>query len=427
MVDAHHLVEACWRSPIFGDSYNSSVAYKEIERIVGERERAFIASFTPIIASGMLELSTEVRDDFIRAMSGPVVGLFLSIGVELGDLDRLTRACIHYGLSYWGNAFLDRGDPAMEAAVRALLKEHNAFPEGDNLAGQESLESEPFDTRQTAEGPSTAVRTRLDALREIAPQVAYLCRPDDASVLLHERSFQLLKHSLGVYQLTRLYMKGGKSGFWEKHAFQYVKHLILSNSLFGYIGLFYGMYRRERPDLPSLIEIMEVQPLMRFVEGLANAATRIFDDAGDQEIDAGRIQPHIAIAGDKEDSPARASSDARGREHRHGVSQLKHVSLFNTPDPILIRAFFHFIGINDKALVEQAIKALNMQNREGDSTILQLYVDLLRKQMKELPAEILTRYRVFITLLKRAIECGYVNLAGEIAYSDYTTIDSKNC
>jgi hypothetical protein len=47
--------QACWRSSIFGDSYDSSISYVEIEELAAERERTFIAAFTPIVAGEMPE------------------------------------------------------------------------------------------------------------------------------------------------------------------------------------------------------------------------------------------------------------------------------------------------------------------------------------------------------------------------------------
>jgi hypothetical protein len=407
------FVQACWRSPIFGDSYDSSVTIEEIEGLAAKRERASIAAFTPIIARGMPELPPETRDQYVRSMSRMIVGIFMSLAVEFRDVDRLTRASLPLAVSAWGNNYLDCGDAAMETAIRMLLAEHNVHSELETLIGREDPGPKQFSDTNSA-----AVETRLGALREIQSQISALCRAEDAAVLLGERSFQFLKHSMGLSQLTRMYLQDRCSDFWKMYAFQYAKHLVLSNSVFSHIGHIYAMMRREQPDLPSLADILEVQPLMRLVEGLINSAMRIFDDVGDREIDDGAPVSWIPDPGSLGNWGPQAADDLRGRNGEAGAPQLKQVSLFNTPDLTLIRAFFHFIGIIDEALIEQAINGFQSRYREGDKTIISLWVDLLRKQVNDLPSEILQRYSLYVTLIKRVIECGYVNSVGDRAYGE---------
>jgi hypothetical protein len=411
-IEMRQLIQACWKSPVFGDSYTSSVSYSDFERLAGERTRAFITSFTPIIAKGMPESSLETHDAYARALSLHVIGLYSTIGGELKDIDRLTGGYVCFGLLFWGDSFLDRGDPAMEAALPALLDEYGTFPAQASSSSRVGTEPKRFSMRRSPAANSPAVQSRLGALRQVTSQVMRLTRPEDAFVLLHSRIFDVLKHSLEIRRLSHLYLRKRRGDFWEEHAYRYAKHSILSMSLFGYIGLIYAMYSQEIPDLPSLAEIMEEQPLMRFVDGLANAAARIFDDAGDQEIDAGMKRPRIRFI----DAPAQISDDSGDQETGAGVSRWSQVNLFNAHDHRLIRAFFHFIGITDEELVGRAIEAFQMDTREGDSAILQLFVDLLRRQMKALPPEILRRYSAFIALTKRCIEASYVNAIGDEAF-----------
>jgi hypothetical protein len=408
------LIQACWKSPVFGDSYTSSVPRADFERSAAEAERAFVTSFTPIMAKGMPELAPETCEAYARALSLHAIGLYSTIGVELNDIDCLTGVQVCFGLLFWGDSFLDRGDPAMEAAISSLLDGYLPAPALSAMPAGIGLKRSGRRRPNAAKAP--AVQSRLGALRQIAPQVIRMARPEDALVLLHSRLFDVLKHSLGVRQLSRLYLQRGRGDFWEEHAYRYAKHSILSMSLFGYVGLIYAMRRRENPDLPSLAEIIEEQPLMRFVDGLANAAARIFDDAGDQEIDAGAKQPRFIFAGDMAGAPARILDGAGDQKINDGVSRWNQINLFNAHDLRLIRAFFHFIGITDEDLVGCAIEAFQSDTREGDSVILQLFVDLLRQHMKALPPENLRGYSEFITLAKRCIEAAYVNAIGDEAF-----------
>jgi hypothetical protein len=409
------LVQACWESPVYGDSYVSSADYADFERLAGEIEREFIASFTPIITKGMPELSTELCVSYIRTVAPQIIGLYSTLGVELRDIDRLTSAHVYYGLLYWCNNFLDRGDLTMEAALRLLLAEQGAFPAMDSSTRRKEIRPDPFNASMFAVTNPSVVQARLGALREIAPQIRYICRPEDAAVLLHDRGFAFPKHSLGILRFSRFYLQEGGDEFWKEHAYQYVKHLILSISLFGLIGLIYAMYRRERPLLPCLADIMEELPLMRYVEGLCNAAARIFDDVGDQEIDAGIKPPRFRFDGDPERAQARVIDDPVDQEIDAGTRRLKQVSLFNTPEPRLIQAYFQFIGISEEELIEQAIKAFQMGTYEGDSAILRLFVNLLRDQLGALPQEILQKYSVYIGIVKRCMDAAYVNVIGDKA------------
>jgi hypothetical protein len=125
---------------------------------------------------------------------------------------------------------------------------------------------------------------------------------------------------------------------------------------------------------------------MWVIDHTANAALRIFDDVGDQEIDAGATpwsQPHF--------------------------------NLFHHPDPALIRAFLRFAGVADERRIEQGIQAIQSSTRQGDAAIVQLFVELIRQRLAELPDASRREHSTFLILLKRFIESGYVNAVGDRA------------
>jgi hypothetical protein len=412
-IEKRQLIRACWESPVFGDSYATCLAYADSELQIENLERAFLSSFTPIIIKGMPEVPRKVHDAYARALSFQTIGLYSNIGVELRDIDRLTKAYVCFGLLFWGDSFLDRGDSAMETALPILLDEFRTLPPLAIFTRREEEKAKRSNRRQPHFAGLPSVQHRLGALRMIARQIRSFSRPDDAFVLLHSRVFDILNHSLGVRRLSRRYQQNISDHFWERHVYAYVKHSILSMSIFGFIGLIYAMYRQDRPDLPSLAEIQEEQPLMRFIDGLANAAARIFDDAGDQEMDAGKTPPQVRFGDGLGDVPTRFMGDSGLQGDSPSVRSWVQINLFNMHNPTLIRAFFNFIGVMDEDVIRQALEAFQKETREGDSEALQLFVDLLRRQLKTMPDEILQRYDVFITLAKRCIETTYNNALGD--------------
>jgi hypothetical protein len=308
--------------------------------------------------------------------------------MEIHDIERLTAAAICYGLLSLGDSFLDRGDTAMEVAIHLLLEEHALAPPQLDRSLEQMIGSARYREREVAATSlpavnSAPVQARLNALRQFDEQIAYLSRPEDAPVLVLTPCLSFFKHSLALRQVSRRLRHAGQ-GFWEEYADSYVEHSIRNIQVFGDVGLIYALYRQAHPDLPSLIMIQRDAELMRLMDHTANAALRIFDDVGDQEVDAGATpwsQPHF--------------------------------NLFHHPAPALIRAFLRFADITDEQRIEQGIKAIQSSTREGDAAIVQLFVELIRRHLAQLPEASRRRHSTFLMLLKRFIESGYVNAVGD--------------
>jgi hypothetical protein len=384
------LLKAWRQSSVFGDSFTGPLAYEEFERRIESAANSFAISFAPMVARGMPDVSPEVRDAFVNRTK--LWGV--TVGAELTDTERLTAVALCLGLLTWGDTFIDRGDAAMETAVRLLLKEHGSS--GSPAAATWRFAIEPERSRAHSPGaanmPTTASPTaqaRLSVLGEIVPRIAYLSRPEDAVVLINAPCLNFWAHSLALRRLSQRYLQDERDVFWESNASICAEHSILNAQSFGFAGVWYALYRHEYPDLPSLATVLREPRLMRFLNRLVNAAARVFDDAGDREVDAGSTQ----------------------------WSQ-PGLNLFNARDPRFIRAFFLFAGIADDRRIAQAVETLQVDSRERDAAIVRLFVDLLREGLKALPEEILRRYGLFITLTKRLIEMGYVNTVGDLALYD---------
>jgi hypothetical protein len=382
------VLQACWRNPVFGDSYPSPIALTAVEQRMEALAHAFAVAFTPIVLRALPDIPLTTRTTFIREATLRVTGLCSVIAMEIDDIERLTAAAICYGLLSLGDSFLDRGDAAMEVAIHLLLEEHAIVPPQLDRSIEQMVGSARYRDREIAgasppAATSTPVQARLNALRQFDAQIAFLSRPEDAPVLALTPCLSFFKHSLALRQVSRRLRHAGQ-GFWEAYADSYVEHSIRNIQVFGDVGLIYALYRQAHPDLPSLIMIQRDAELMRVLDHTANAALRIFDDVGDQEVDAGATpwsQPHF--------------------------------NLFHHPAPALIRAFLRFADIADEQQIEQGIKAIQSSTREGDAAIVQLFVELVRHGLADLPVATRQRYNTFLMLLKRFIESGYVNAVGD--------------
>jgi hypothetical protein len=382
------VLHACWRSPVFGDAYAPRTALTAVEQRMETLARVFAAAFTPIVLHALPDVSLAARTAFIRETTLRVTGLCSVIAMEIDDTERLTAAAVCYGLLSLGDNFMDRGDLAMEVAIRVLLEQHAiAPPQLDGTISHLANSARHREREVAGMSPpavaSAPVQARLKALRQLDIQLTFLSRPEDAPVLLLTPCLSFFKHSLALRQVSRRLRYAGQ-GFWEEYADAYVEHSIRNIQVFGDVGLIYALYRRTHPELPSLAVIQRDPHLMRLADHTANAALRIFDDVGDQEIDTGATpwsQPHF--------------------------------NLFHHPAPALIRAFLRFADITDEERVEQAITAIQSNTRDGDAAIVQLFVEQVRQGLVNLPAASRQRYSTFLMLLKRFIESGYVNAVGD--------------
>src|SRR5262249_45098243 len=144
------------------------------------------------------------------------------IAVESNDVERLTTASVCFGLLSLGDMCIDRGDSAMEVALRLLLKEH-AIPTPDwpdARAGQDgpvSARARRIARLHLPAAGAAAVRARLAALRQISARLPSLCRREDAPVLLHMPCLGFLKHSLALRQLSRQ-LPQADGRFWQQYA-----------------------------------------------------------------------------------------------------------------------------------------------------------------------------------------------------------------
>jgi hypothetical protein len=324
--------------------------------------RTFTDAFLLLVRNGMPDVSEADQDALVRQIAVKVTGLCSIIAIESDDIERLTAAAICYGLLFWGDTLLDRDDEAMVIAAQRFV---------DQAAYDPGI-------------VSSVIRARLATLQQISVHLSALGSTEDASILFHEPILKFFKHQLATRELSRQYSQQLASDFWAEYASLFAKHSIINLQTFGDVGIIYAVYRQLDHSLPSLSHIANKPVIKVVLDHSVNAALRIFDDVGDQEADTGMSS----------------------------WSQF-HINIFNQSDPRFVRAFLQFAGITDTNQIERTIQAFHADSADGDAIIIRLFLDTLRSVMGSLPLDILDRYSTFLTLTKRFIESGYVNMLGD--------------
>jgi hypothetical protein len=148
--------------------------------------------------------------------------------------------------------------------------------------------------------------------------------------------------------------------------------------------------------LPSLDEIYSQPELMRLV-GTFNSAVRIFDDAGDCETDT-------------------------GKDAEWGGFNL---NVFNQPHPKLLRAFLDYSEISeDHPLCVAVLSSFALPISESRVAVSRVFWDITRQQVASLPAPLWEYYMLFLTLCKRTLEAGFVNVLGDVFLSENTCLSA---
>jgi hypothetical protein len=387
------LLQVCWSSPLFGDAYVSPMTYDTFQQKMQTVYERFVAAFRPILIQGMPDTSSADIDELISQIAPKTVALCSAVAAEIDDITRLTAATVCFGLIYWADGAMDRGDDAMAEAISFLGVEHEMqcsatheecapAPRGQQHALQYAVERLPA-------VPAESVQIRLAALSQVEHYIACLSRPEDAPFLMQAAIVTTLRHGLATRALSHQYLHTAASDFWSTYADTYVFHTITNIQLTSITAVLYALYRHEYPELPTVSDVFDDPALQAVLVGPANAALRIFDDVGDQDIDLGET-----------------------------AWNRFHLNIFNHSDLRSIRAFLRFADITDESIVETAIAAFQSNSQEGDACIVRIFADLIRNRIAALPTQTWSRYDLFLVLTKRFIESGYVNVIGDIALAE---------
>lgn len=393
MTKLERLIEAVWRSPVFGDSYRCAARYSAFAEKMQGVHSCFIERFRPIVRDGLPDVEPSQVERLLRQIGPKTTAFCSAIAVEIEDVERLAAVSVVFGLLFLCDGLMDDGDLATVAAVHRFLEAHApelTIPSANNA--QRSASSVLRCELDAARAPSpdpTLVEARLRALTSMADLLPRLTYPDDARRLIESPVAGFLSHGSAMRQLSQLYLESETDAFWDAHADDLAAHAIGSIQTAGTVAVVYSLYRGERPELPAIDQVLSSAAVTHLCERLVDAAARIFDDVGDQDADR--------------------DPGSRGRFD---------LNIFNHPDRRLVASYMRFVGMEDEDVIARMLADFHLDSRAGDERIVGRFVDIVRGGMARLPAECWRDAGVFLMLCKRIIESGYVNTLGDAALAE---------
>lgn len=370
----NHLLRILWQSPVFNDSFPQEGQGYPIQEQFQAIYPPFIKILSPILQKSIPDMPNTI-DETINQIAPKSIAFCASISAgEIENPEYLSKAAATISISYWADQSMDRGDEAMFAAVQYL--NHRHVP-GD------MLESDVF-------------LARLEALRHIqdlAQQITPLNK--DLPYVLQAIERDVLGNQAAMRNLSHKFMKNPAEDFWLMHAQEVAQSMIDGSGLMSAAAIIYAIYHRYQPDLPSLDEIYAQPALMKLVRETFNPAVRIFDDAGDSRTDM-------------------------GEDTNWGVFNL---NIVNQAHPRLTSLFLNASGIPERhPLREKSLAAFARPLTERRIMLAEIYLNLTRQRVHELPVSLWKRYGVFLTLCKRTLEAGFVNILGDVFLSETTQL-----
>ncbi|GEM_PF-913916 len=360
------LLMAVRANYVFPDSFDSSIPLDQaaLEQLADMHQR-LVGLFTDIVYRAMPE-APDKANEFVYQIVVKSTAFCSAVALgEIDDTERLatTAACI--ALCYWVDHAMDRGDQAMIQALVCLL--HNTPPE---------------------EIQEPTVRARHEAIAGIERLLeSFAADEGDLDALAHCIYEHTLFREMHVVELSQQYLAAeDKEQFWAENAEQISWLSITSTALIFVAGMVYQLYRRALPELPGLPEILANQEIIDAVHMTANAAIRGWDDLGDRFIDAG----------------------AEGSWGNFVIN------LFNQPHPVLLNSFLTMSGVPAEGLNE-AVRILTCGE---EAPVVEFFVELVRSKFAAISTETATKYEVFLTMIKRVVEAGFVNRLSDIRIAD---------
>jgi hypothetical protein len=390
------LLQLTWRSPVFGDAYPATILTRTsaITQQIEEVHVRFLARLEPILKQGMPYASAAEVQEIMRQIAPKSTAFCSAIAAgEIRDVERLCAAAVSIALVYWADQGMDRGDEAMLAAVRSLNGNGSHSTNGHSANGSSNNGS--------AKSLHPLAQSRLAAVQRIHEEVTRLSRPEDTPVLLDCVFHETLQHEARMRELSQLYLVQASPVFWDTYADEIARLSIINGAFIYVTSAIYSIYRLHQqpgyPLLPPLVEIFNQPALMTVLRGAGNAAIRVFDDLGDRHIDQGQYPEWGEF----------------------------YLNIFNQPDTRLVRSFLRQAGMDDEHCRQSVLAAFRAGGRVSHTYITEVFKELVRDQLAQLPPPIWKRYRTFLTLSKRVIEAGYVNTLGDIALAGTAPLQVK--
>ncbi|MDZ7744450.1 MAG: hypothetical protein U5K77_01680 [Candidatus Saccharibacteria bacterium] len=368
------LLEETYKSPIFGDSFDSESMAKmdDIKHQIATISSGFSNELQQFIAQGVPEFSAKEVADLVGQIAPKTVGFCPAlVAGELDDTTRLQAISVAIGLMYWGDQTMDRGDDIMSYAVQLLAGQDIPVPK--DIADK--------------------VQARLASLKNIETKIDELALPEDYPFVLACFSEQVLLNEVYVRNLSEDYQGAvDKQAFMDEHGKRLAQLITVDAGFPSVSSSLYAIYRQHDSSLPSLQEVYD-DPIMVELIQICNVVVRIADELGDWDTDA-------------------------GHNPEYGVFTLNP---FNQPNEAFLRTLFELAGIQDKNTLDKLHEAFmhfhdgNEIRKQYGDFISDTFFSHVRSHIHNLPPETTETFYQYIVLCKRVLEIGYVNQLGDVA------------
>lgn len=381
------LIMAAYSGAVFGPGKSFGldvlrqmpVVLKQIESI-GD---IFYTELDVCIRKAMPDWSdSEVRK--IMKEIGPKAVSFcpaLTAGELTGkdDIHRLAAAASAIGVMYFADQSMDRGDETMVAAI-------------EELCGYNPIVSQE---------DTSKVHSRLAALQHIESNVNNLALTDDAPFVLDCYNKQVLYNEVLLHKLSLEYLQlestDKQQEFLGRYAEQLAMLMVIDAGFPSVTASLYAIYRQNDSDLLPLSVVHADENILKILR-ICNTVVRIADEVGDWEIDAGH----------------------------HPEWGTFSINPFNQYHPAIVFRLCELAYIQDDALVASLQQAFREFHTSKENTerygkyITDTFFNHIRGYINELPGDVVNMHSRYITLCKRVLEIGSVNIMGDKALADTT-------
>lgn len=369
------LIQAAYAGAVFGphEAFPQDAASKlELIRTqINEISLIFAGELHACIKTAAPELSEEEVQQILKEI-GPKAVAFcpaLTAGELPGDVNtrHLGAAASAIGTMYFADQSMDRGDELMVAAVEALGSKYT-------------------------QDPSKPVLARVEALGHIQSNIERLALPEDAPIVLDCFNQQVLHNEALLHNFSLEYMRldeTAKQSFLATHARKITELMVTDAGFPSVTTALYAIYRQNDPNLPPLATVHN-DPIISKLLQMCNVVVRIADEIGDWEIDAGN----------------------------HPQWGMFSINPLNQYHPGSITRFCELASIQDETLrreLQQLFREFHADPKQYGARISTIFFTHARDYIHALPLETQTTYSLYLTLCKRVLEIGHVNMLGDKA------------
>lgn len=352
------LTKEVFKGSVFGKELDiSKIPPNRLTKLFQETYRHSAEVLRPL-AQYQAQLVEHILDKTILKSVALISALAYELLLDLDTANGLEKAGAAMALVQIADHLMDRGDRKMVKAIERYFSGHTS--DDDEIQARIAI---------------------LEGIAKLASQTSH-----DEGQFVSDSMLEILRDEMAVYKLSKRYAsfadEASKQSFLDKYASEIVNLSIRNVGLRPATYMIYSCYRRHVTGFPSLKEVIAhetIEPLIQYGEW----AIRLWDDFGDQELDASqRFYTNSYI-----------------------------INPFVEKDEGLLATYLQVI--KDQADYSELFKAM----AANDELIKTLLASKLVNISAVLPEQVENDYWIYLTVLRRVIEAGYVNSKGDEAVS----------